>query len=124
MSTFTPTVEETVQLLAPRASVKPVGAEPYFEMLPSALVAAAVPVPEVVPPALSTVSEIELSTVPVTVSVPLLVAAKALAESRIAAKTTTNVILRIPKRNLLGALFGVEPGQGRALEGPFEIGCK
>jgi len=32
-------------------------------------------VPEVVPPADSTVSEIELATVPVTVSVPLLVAA-------------------------------------------------
>jgi hypothetical protein len=50
-------------------------------MLPSALVAAAVPVPEVVPPALSTVNEIELSIVPVTVSVPLDVAAIACSES-------------------------------------------
>ena len=50
--------------------MNPVGADPYFYIEPSALVAAAVPVPEVVPPALSTVSEIELSTVPVTVNVP------------------------------------------------------
>ena len=77
LSTWTPTVEDRVQLLAPLASVKPVGADPNFEMLPKALVAAAVPVPDVVPPALSIVSEIELSTVPVTVSVPLEVAADA-----------------------------------------------
>jgi hypothetical protein len=39
-------------------------------MFPKSLEAVAVPVPEVVPPALSMVSEIELSTVPVTVKVP------------------------------------------------------
>jgi hypothetical protein len=50
--TWMPTVEESVQLLAPRAIVKPDGAAPNFEMVPSADVAAAVPVPEVVPPAL------------------------------------------------------------------------
>src|SRR3954452_4487611 len=72
-----PTVEEIVQLDAPRASVKPVGAEPYLLMLPRSLVAAAVPVPLVVPPADSMVRLIELSTVPVTVSVPLEVAADA-----------------------------------------------
>jgi hypothetical protein len=77
--------------------VNPVGADPNFEMFPKSLVAAAVPVPEVVPPALSTVSEMELSTVPVTVSVPLLVAANALVERRIAAASTTNVNFRIPK---------------------------
>jgi len=90
LSTCTPTVDERVQSLAPRASVKPVGAEPYFEMLPRALVAAAVPVPEVVPPALSTVNEIELSTVPVTVSVPELVAAKEFAQSRSATAKAAN----------------------------------
>ena len=63
-------MEERVQSEAPRASVKPVGAAPYFEMLPSAEVAASVPVPEVVPPADSIVSEMEDSTVPVIVSVP------------------------------------------------------
>jgi hypothetical protein len=68
-------------LLAPLASVKPVGADPNFEMLPNALVASVVPVPEVVPPALSMVSEIELSTVPVTVSVPLEVAADVYVEN-------------------------------------------
>src|SRR4051794_36576227 len=70
-----PTVDEIVQLEAPRASVKPVGAEPYLLMLPRSEVAAAVPVPEVVPPADSTVRLIELSTVPVTVRVPDEVAA-------------------------------------------------
>jgi hypothetical protein len=50
--------------------VNPVGAEPYFERLPSAEVAAAVPVPDVVPPADSTVRLMESSTVPVTVRVP------------------------------------------------------
>src|SRR5882672_7369956 len=72
-----PTVDERVQLLAPRASVNPVGAEPNLLMLPRSLVAAAVPVPLVVPPADSIVRLIELSTVPVTVSVPLEVAADA-----------------------------------------------
>jgi hypothetical protein len=86
LSTCTPTVEDRVQLLAPLASVKPVGADPYFEMLPKALVAAAVPVPEVVPPALSIVSEMELSSVPVTVSVPLEVAADAFVENAARAK--------------------------------------
>jgi len=47
-----------------------------------------VPVPEVVPPALSTVKEIELSTLPVTVNVPLDVAAKALAAKTVNATTT------------------------------------
>src|SRR4051794_6056667 len=79
-----PTVEEIVQFEAPRASVKPVGAEPYLLMLPRSEVAAAVPVPLVVPPADSTVRLIELSTVPVTVSVPLDVAADAV-------EATTNV---------------------------------
>jgi hypothetical protein len=46
-------------------------------MLPSAEVAAAVPLPLVVPPADSMVRLMELSTVPVTVSVPELVAADA-----------------------------------------------
>jgi hypothetical protein len=78
LSTFTPTVDESVQFDAPRASVKPVGAEPYLLMLPRADVAASVPVPLVVPPADSTVRLIELSIVPVTVSVPLLVAAEAM----------------------------------------------
>src|SRR3954452_11727022 len=72
-----PTVDEMVQLDAPRASVKPVGAEPNLLMLPRSLVAAAVPVPLVVPPADSTVRLIELSIVPVTVSVPLEVSADA-----------------------------------------------
>src|SRR5258706_11343595 len=72
-----PTVEESVQLDAPRASVKPVGAEPNLLILPRSEDAAAVPVPLVVPPADSTVRLIELSTVPVTVSVPELVAAEA-----------------------------------------------
>ena len=89
LSTCTPTVDERVQLLAPRARVKPVGAEPYFEIFPNALVAADVPVPDVVPPALSIVSEIELSTVPVTVNVPLLVAAEALTEKII--KTANSI---------------------------------
>jgi hypothetical protein len=31
LSTLTPTVEDSVQLDAPRASVKPAGAEPYLE---------------------------------------------------------------------------------------------
>ena len=70
LSTFTPTVDESVQSEAPRASVKPVGAEPYLLMVPRAEVAAAVPVPLVVPPADSMVRLMELSTVPVTVSVP------------------------------------------------------
>src|SRR3954468_18455071 len=73
-----PTVDEIVQSEAPRARVKPVGAEPNLLMLPSADVAAAVPVPLVVPPADSTVRLMELSIVPVTVSVPLLVAAEAM----------------------------------------------
>ena len=51
LSTCTPTVEEIVQFDVPRASVKPVGAEPNLLMLPRADVAAAVPVPLVVPPA-------------------------------------------------------------------------
>ena len=51
LSTFTPTVEESVQSEAPRARVKPVGAEVYLLMVPRADVAASVPVPEVVPPA-------------------------------------------------------------------------
>ena len=89
MTTCTPTVDDRVQLLAPRARVKPVGADPYFEMLPNALVASAVPVPEVVPPALSIVSEIELSIVPVTVNVPLEVPANAFIERT--AKTATTV---------------------------------
>src|SRR3954465_64867 len=72
-----PTVDEIVQSEAPRARVKPVGAEPNLLMLPSAEVAAAVPVPLVVPPADSTVMLMELSTVPVTVSVALLVSAEA-----------------------------------------------
>jgi hypothetical protein len=92
--TWMPTVEEIVQSLAPRASVKPVGAEPNFEMFPRSLVAAAVPVPLVVPPALSTVIEIELSTVPVTVNEELLVAAKAVVDIA----TATN---RAKERNLL-----------------------
>jgi hypothetical protein len=70
-------VDEIVQFYAPRASVNPVGAEPNLLMLPRSLVAAAVPVPLVVPPADSMVRLIELSTVPVTVSVPLEVAADA-----------------------------------------------
>jgi hypothetical protein len=94
-------VDEIVQLLAPRASVKPVGADPYLEMLPRALVAAAVPVPEVVPPALSIVSEIESSTVPVTVSVPLDVPATAFNE-RTATNATTNGIDLQNKIVLLG----------------------
>src|ERR1043166_880772 len=63
-------------------------------MLPRAEVAAAVPVPLVVPPADSTVRLIELSTVPVTVSVPLLVAAEALSavNAEIAA-TARNVFI-------------------------------
>src|SRR4051812_4030425 len=73
-----PIVDEIVQSEAPRASVKPVGAEPYFEMLPRSEVAAAVPVPLVVPPADSTVKLMELSIVPVTVRVPLEVAAWAI----------------------------------------------
>ena len=68
-STRMPTVEERVQLLAPRARVTPVGAEPYLEIEPRALVALAVPVPEVVPPRLSIVTTIELSIVPVMVAV-------------------------------------------------------
>ncbi len=60
LSTLTPMVEEIVQSEAPRASVNPVGAEPYFEMLPRLEVAAAVPVPDVVPPADSMVRLIEL----------------------------------------------------------------
>lgn len=60
-------------------------------MFPKSLLAAAVPVPDVVPPALSTVRLIELSTVPVTVKVPLLVAAKALEQRRIAEAKTANV---------------------------------
>ena len=78
-------VDDRVQFDAPRASVKPVGAEPYLLMLPRALVAASVPVPDVVPPADWMVSEIELSTVPVTVSVPEAVAACAAAQPRVAA---------------------------------------
>ncbi len=78
-------------MLAPRARVNPVGAEPNFDMFPKSLLAAAVPVPDVVPPALSTVRLIELSTVPVTVKVPLLVAAKALEQRRIAEAKTANV---------------------------------
>src|SRR5258707_15226891 len=70
-------VDEIVQLDAPRASVNPVGAEPNLLMLPRSLVAAAVPVPLVVPPADSRVRLIELSTVPGTGSVPLEVAASA-----------------------------------------------
>src|SRR3954463_13041204 len=66
-----------VQFDAPRASVKPVGAEPNFEMLPRAEVAIAVPVPDVVPPADSMVRLIELAMVPVTVSVPSAVSARA-----------------------------------------------
>ena len=96
LSTCTPTVEEIVQFDAPRASVKPVGAEPNLLMLPRADVAAAVPVPLVVPPADSTVRLIELSTVPVTVRVPLLVAAEALsaviAESAATAKNVFIVL--------------------------------
>ena len=78
LATLTPTLDESVQSDAPRASVKPVGAEPYLLMLPSELVAAAVPVPLVVPPADSIVRSIELVTVPVTVNVPLDVAADAI----------------------------------------------
>src|SRR6185295_277042 len=77
LTTCTPIVDEIVQSDAPRASVNPVGAEPYLLMLPRSEVAAAVPVPLVVPPADSTVMLIELSTVPVTVRVALLVAADA-----------------------------------------------
>jgi hypothetical protein len=66
-------------------------------MLPSAEVAAAVPVPLVVPPADSTVSEIELSTVPVTVNVPLLVAANAelVAQTATAKTTKKNRFIRL-----------------------------
>src|SRR4051812_241784 len=71
-------VDEIVKLEAPRASVNPVGALPNLEMLPRSDVAAAVPVPDVVPPADSTVRLIELSTVPVTVRVPELLAAAAI----------------------------------------------
>ncbi len=70
LSTRTPTVDEIVQSDAPRARVNPVGAEPNFEMVERSEVTAAVPVPEVVPPADSIVSVIELSIKPVTVSVP------------------------------------------------------
>lgn len=93
LSTFTPTVEDNVQLLAPRARVNPVGADPYFDKFPSALVAASVPVPDVVPPALSIVSEIELSTVPVTVKVPLDVAANELHTTSSENRATKNKFL-------------------------------
>jgi len=75
LSTLTPTVDDSVQFDAPRASVNPVGADPYLAMFPNDAVAALVPVPDVVPPADSTVRLTELSTVPVTVNVPLDVAA-------------------------------------------------
>ena len=91
LSTFTPTVDEIVQSDAPRASVNPVGAEPYLLMLPSADVAAFVPVPLVVPPADSMVRLIELSTVPVTVSVPELVAADAIVAVIIRTAATAKV---------------------------------
>jgi len=78
LSTLRPIVEERVQLLAPRARVNPVGAEPYLEIEPRALVALSVPVPEVVPPRLSTVTTIELSMVPVMVAVADAVAANEL----------------------------------------------
>ena len=84
-TTWMPTVDESVQLLAPRARVKPVGAELNFEMVPSAEVAAAVPVPEVVPPALSTVRLMLLATVAVTVRVPEPVAANERAENKLVA---------------------------------------
>src|SRR5436305_390640 len=86
-----------VQLEAPRARVNPVGAEPYLLILPRSEVAAAVPVPLVVPPADSTVSEMELSTVPVTVNVPLLVAASAepVTHTAIAETTKSNRFIRI-----------------------------
>jgi hypothetical protein len=60
-------------------------------MLPRSLVAAEVPVPEVVPPALSTVKLIELSTVPVTVSVPLEVSAEARVLAVKSPNTATNI---------------------------------
>jgi hypothetical protein len=63
-------------------------------MVPKSLVAADVPVPEVVPPALWTINEIELSTVPVTVSVPLDVAATAFNESATTTATNDSIDLR------------------------------
>src|SRR5947209_1718796 len=105
-----------VQLLAPRARVNPVGAEPYLEMLPSALVAAAVPVPEVVPPALCTTSEIELSSVPVTVSVPEAVAAKLFevhtASAKSAANTTFVVIFIVVDFSLFSSVRLGTMGEG------------
>src|SRR4051794_39988825 len=80
-----------VQFEAPRARVNPVGAEPYLLMLPRSEVAAAVPVPLVVPPADSMVNEMELSTVPVTVRVPLLVAANAELVQRITTARTKRI---------------------------------
>lgn len=75
----------------PGASVKPVGAKPHLLTLPSADVASVVPVPEVVPPADSTVRLIELSIVPVTVRVPLEVAAAAPPAIAISAANATMV---------------------------------
>src|SRR5258706_3147220 len=87
-----PTVDESVQLDAPRASVEPVGAEPNLLILPRSEVAAAVPVPLVVPPADSIVRLIELSTVPVTVSVPELLAAEAVDATANSATTKQTAI--------------------------------
>src|ERR1043166_3635368 len=89
------------------------GAEPYLLMLPRAEVAAAVPVPLVVPPADSTVRLIELSTVPVTVSVPLLVAAEALSAviAEIAA-TARNVFIILFLPSLMESAGGGKKYRG------------
>src|SRR5688572_29400171 len=104
-------VEEIVQSEAPRASVKPVGAEPYLLRLPRSEVAAAVPVPLVVPPADSMVRLMELSTVPVTVRVPLDVAAEAAAVSIMVATVATAILLIIGF-SLLWVLLRVGPLDG------------
>src|SRR5437763_10725406 len=96
-----PTVDEIVQSEAPRASVKPVGAEPNLLIEPRSELAAAVPVPLVVPPADSTVMLIELSIVPVTVRVALLVAANADEVTASAAMTSENIRKRFMKCTLL-----------------------
>jgi hypothetical protein len=72
-TTVTPMFEESVQSVAPRATVKFVGSAPNFETEPRAVVAALVPRPLGVPPAESMVRLIELTTVPVTASDPVAV---------------------------------------------------
>src|SRR5580693_9151818 len=66
-----PTLDDSVESVAVFTRVNPVGAAPFFEILPRADDAAAVPPPENTPPADSIVRPMELMTVPVTVKLPV-----------------------------------------------------